>query len=173
MSVKEFPELMFFMEKGNIDIKEPHIAVLRRQTYSNHLVVPSLNTFLFTNIHLSCTFTKKGTISRGLFCWIDRTWWHIEPEIFWQMYKFWGNSWKLRFKSFSKLFSSWRSSFIFLFNDKHKKNIKIQKCQSSRIKNELQIYISSVHSIFQSESPRPSKLVWESNKYLRIAHSDY
>ena len=147
MSVKEFPELMFFMEKGNIDIKEPHIAVLRRQTYSNHLVVPSLNTFLFTNIHLSCTFTKKGTISRGLFCWIDRTWWHIEPEIFWQMYKFWGNSWELRFKSFSKLFSSWRSSFIFS--------------------------MTNTNSIFQSESPRPTKLVWESNKYLRIAHSDY
>ena len=65
------------------------------------------------------------------------------------------------------------AQFVYFFTYKHKKNIKIQKCQSTRIKNELQIYISSVHSIFQSESPRPSKLDWESNKYLRIAHSDY
>ena len=50
-------------------------------------------------------FYEIRIILSRLFCWIDRTWWHIEPEIFWQMYKFWRNPWELRFKSFSKLFS--------------------------------------------------------------------
>ena len=154
MSVKEFPELMFFMEKGKYWHQRTAHCCFTKANIFQPFGCSLFEHFFVYKYSFKLYFYEKRNYFRRIILldWQDMvTYWtgNLLTNV-----QILGKFLRASLQIFFKIVQLMAQFIYFFFNDKHKKNIKIQKCQSSRIKNELQIYISSVHSIFQSESPR-------------------